>query len=57
MRAYGEEITDKDKFKEEISIRFLYAIQNCVDGADVDHMVESIVDLFESVTKPKDIAI
>ena len=57
IRACGEEITDKDKFKEELSIRSLYAIQNCVDGTDIDHMFERIVALFESVTKPKDVAI
>ena len=57
IHACGEEITDKDKSKEEISIHFLYAIQNCVDGAEVDHMLERIVALSESVTKPKDVEI
>jgi hypothetical protein len=41
MRACGEEITDKDKFKEEISIRSLYAIllpdTFCILNGDMEY--------------------
>jgi hypothetical protein len=47
MDACGAEVAEKDKLREAIKIRLLYAIPHLVDDADADRAADSVIALFK----------